>query len=67
MLASLAHPRATLCCVSQKYKNSYSSVPLNVMILARAYEEKRACNSQRILCMRHIIDEPAGYAILAMI
>ncbi len=34
-------------------------------VLPRAYKEKRACNSQCILCMRRITDESAGYAIFS--
>ncbi len=30
-----------------------------------AYKEKRACNSQCILCMHQIVDESAGYAIFS--
>ncbi len=33
-------------------------------VVSRAYEEKRACNSQCKLRMHQIIDESAGYAIL---
>ena len=33
--------------------------------IPRAYEEKRACNSLCMLCMHHIIDESAGYAIFS--
>ncbi len=36
-------------------------------IVSRAYEEKRACNSQCILCMRHITDESAGYTIFSQL
>ncbi len=39
---------------------------LNVHTIApRAYEKKRACNSQCILCMHQIVDESAGYAIFS--
>ncbi len=37
------------------------------MVVSRAHEEKRACNSQCMLCMRHIIDESAGYAIFSQL
>ncbi len=37
----------------------------NNLVISRAYEEKRACNSQCILCMRHNTDESAGYAIFS--
>ncbi len=36
-----------------------------VRLSPRAYEEKRACNLQCILCMRHITDESAGYTIFS--
>ncbi len=34
-----------------------------IIIIPRAYKEKRACKSQCILCMHQIVDESAGYAI----
>ncbi len=34
-------------------------------LIPRAYEEKRACNSQCILCSRQKTDESAGYTIFS--
>ncbi len=50
--------------------SSHSRLPCNQTssynsVLPRACEGKRACNSQCILRMRHIIDESAGYAIFS--
>ncbi len=50
----------SLCCGGYN-----QSLHCGLGLTERAYEEKRACNSQCILCMRHIIDESAGYAIFS--
>ena len=67
---SLLYNFISINCKGQtKTKGTISWLSFRVMtvlyILSRVYKEKRACNSQYILCMRHITDESAGYAIFS--